>query len=120
MIGIQDKQCVFKYNAQDELIEYIEYDDDKHIKYAYHFVNNTLKKVYYNHEDDDSIYKELKSVTEFPPGCIMHHQIFDGMSRVVVRKPCGDYVAPLKRIEKHDGNFTGYSIKPELLNKWNK
>lgn len=116
----QNKRYVFKYDAQDNLKEYIEYDEHQRLKYAYHFDNCVLKKIYCNHEEDGEIYREMKSIIEYPPGCVMHHTVFDGVSRVVVRKPNGDYVSPIKRIEKCDGKFTGYSIKKELLNKWIK
>lgn len=116
----QSKKCIFKYDTQDNLVEYVERDDQGKIKYAYDFRDNVLKKVYYNHKDDLEIYKEMKAVIEYPPGCIMHHTIFDGMSRVVVRKPNGDYVPPVKRMEKHDGKYTGYSVKKELISKWIK
>jgi hypothetical protein len=117
MQGIANKDCVFKYDKQGNLYEYIEYEDQA-IKYAYHFQNNTLKKVYHNHQDDDELYRELKSVIAYPEGGVMHHQFFDGNSRVVVRKPDGDYLAPTKKMELSDGNYTGYSIKPELIKKW--
>jgi len=108
---------VFKYDRQGNLYEYIEYKCGE-IKYAYHFTDNTLKKVYRNHEDDGEIYRELKSVTIFPDGGVFAPSVFDGASRVVVRTPEGDYLPPLKRMEKSDGNYTGYSIKPELIKKW--
>lgn len=114
----KNKECVFKYDAQDNLKEYLEYDDKQRLKYAYNFDGCVLKKVYYNHEEDGEIYKEMKAIVEYPPGCIMHHTIFDGVSRVVVRKPNGDYVAPIKRMERYDGKYTGYSIKKELLYTW--
>ncbi|MDG1949229.1 MAG: hypothetical protein P8J32_00190 [bacterium] len=117
MQGISDKECVFKYDKQGNLVEYVEYQDQA-IKHAYHFQDNTLKKVYHNRQDDDEIYREMKSVTTFPDGGVLHHQFFDGDSRVVVRKPNGDYLAPLKKMEMSDGNYTGYSIKPELIQKW--
>lgn len=119
MKGISNKDCVFKYDKQGNLYEYIEYQNGS-LKYAYHFSNNTLKKVYHNHEDDGELYKELKSVTTFPEGGVLHHQFFDGASRVVVRKPCGDFLPPLKRMERSDGNYTGYSVRSELINKWIK
>ena len=116
----QGKRFIFKYDSQDNLQEYLERDEEGRTKYAYHFDGRVLKKVYYNHEEDGEIYKEMKAIVEYPPGCIMHHTIFDGVSRVVVRKPNGDYVTPVKRMERHDGNYTGYSVKKELISKWKK
>jgi hypothetical protein len=116
----EDKKYIFKYDPDDNLYEYIEKDDSGNLSCAYNFNGTILKKVYYNYNDHDTLHKEVKSVIEYPPGCIMHHTFFDGTSHVVVRKKNGDYVAPIRRIEKYDGNYIGYTIKEELLTKWKK
>lgn len=117
MKDISKKECVFKYDTKGNLFEYIEYDGQK-IKNAYNFEKNVLKKIYHNHSDDDEVYNEVKSVALFPEGGVLKHDFFENSSRVIVRNIDGGYMAPKKKIELSDGNFTSYSIKPELLEKW--
>lgn len=115
-----DKQYIFKYDEDDHLFEYVEKDDTGQLKCAYNYQNNTLKKVYKNYDDGDQVYSDFRSTSTYPDGCTLLHHTIDGASWVVVRKPNGDYVSPIKKIENQDGNYSGYSVKKELINKWTK
>lgn len=110
---------IFKYDKQDNLTEFVEYQDQK-LKSAYHFNGTVLRKVRHDVEVDDEFYQEVKTVTTYPSGGVMHHHYFDGESKVVVRTPNGDYLPPIKQLEINDGTFTRYSVKPELLQRWKK
>ena len=125
MMRNDDKTCIFKYNKINDLVEYLELDNDKKLKCYYRIDNhNTLKRIYNNSEEDDDgnvTIEHKKAMIVFEENCGLSHIFLDGDSCVrAIKSGSSNRIFPIEkeRIESTNGCPDKYKINPSLSEQW--
>jgi len=117
------KDWIFRYDKNNNLIQYVELNNN-HIQHYYEFNNNILQKIYeYINETGGT--ETLRSYNVFSGDCALHHLIIDGESWVTVtsHNECllgGRRIMAIEKFEVENGCPTIYPIKYDLINEWAK
>ena len=115
------KTSIFKYNKNNDLIDYLELDNNLELKCCYTVKDNMLKKIYNNVfvEGKKTFKEERRVIISFEEQCALTHMFIDGESwvRAIKKGTRGMHFPKEKsRIETSNECPEVYKVKNSFIN----
>lgn len=120
----QNCKNIFLYNKKNELITYVDLDENGKMYNYYNLSGRDLTKINIcTYKEKNKVYTDTKKAKIiFDEDCTLHHMFLDDDSRVAAIKKGSFRLEPPKTLSKiysyNDENIESYTINQDKIKDW--